>query len=66
MNPEQLFRGVCDSPGLEAAVQLLNEPQLSRLIVWLRQQGPRGGVRALVLGVAEATAVERYLKTCPP
>lgn len=62
---EQLFRDACDSPRLEPALKALSEPELSRLIEWLRQP-PAGGIRALVLGVAEAEAVERYLKACPP
>ena len=62
---EQLFREICDASQLELAVQSLSEPELSRLIGWLRLP-PIGGIRRLVLGVAEADAVRRYLKACPP
>jgi hypothetical protein len=66
VKPEELFRAMCDAAKLEQAVKALNEPQLSRLILWLRERQPVSGIPALVLGVAEAAAVERFLQACPP
>lgn len=64
MNPDEVtFLELCGAPQLGTAVQALNEPRLAHLITWLRSQ-PAGGIRGLVLGVAELEAVERYLKSC--
>lgn len=64
MNPDEVtFLELCGAPQLGPAVKGLNEPRLAHLITWLRSQ-PAGGIRTLVLGVAELEAVERYLKAC--
>jgi hypothetical protein len=64
MNPDEVtFLELCQAPQLGAAVKALNEPRLAHMITWLRDQ-PAGGIRALVLGVAELEAVERFLKGC--
>lgn len=64
MNPEEVtFLQLCRAPQLGPAVKALNEPRLAHLITWLRSQ-PAGGIRSLVLGVAELEAVERYVKAC--
>lgn len=64
MNPDEVtFLELCGAPQLGPALKALNEPRLAHLITWLREQ-PAGGIRGLVLGVAELEAVERFLKAC--
>ena len=59
MNPEAIFQALCERPDLMAAVRGLNEFELSRLIRWLRA-GHCRGLQALVLGMAELEAADRF------
>jgi hypothetical protein len=56
----QLFRELCQAEQPAAAIRALAGYDLAHLIAWLRA-GHRRGVAALLLGLAELEAADRFV-----